>query len=467
MKILIITSEPENYVPVELKKAGEKLGVEVVIAVTENFSVTYNYGADFEINYCDHENDVTITNEEIRKFDLCIPRLNDSNLELKKELLLALNALNLLKLNTAGGMIACQEKISTERILSTEGIPTPKTKFILGPNGIGHEDFTYPVIMKTNTGSQGIGVMKLDSYESVKSVGQVLHEKCIPFLIQTCIPHEFSYRMIMLGDKVLAANKRAVPKDEFRSNSHQNGKLIKNTEKYEPSQEEIELGIKIVMLLGCKFCAIDYLIDDGKFIILEVNGSPGLEGIQEDYPDVNLSEELLKYCMSIDDPIEVASDSIVGPDIDEIPNPEMTEIPPNMDVASVDDENFVGETEEIIIERFNNDEPIEAKVDTGADSCSIHGENIVISDDNEVVTFEFNNIIYKIPVEKTILIVKADHEKTKRAIIKMNVIFKGKTYDNIHITVADRSDLAYNFLIGKNLLAEINEPIKIEKSEEE
>lgn len=74
-KILIITSEPENYVPVELKKAGEKHGLEVTIALTENFSFSFLNG-ETEVKYFDAENNI---NFDVKDYDFCISRLNDDN----------------------------------------------------------------------------------------------------------------------------------------------------------------------------------------------------------------------------------------------------------------------------------------------------------------------------------------------------------------------------------------------------
>jgi hypothetical protein len=90
-KFLIITSEPENYVPIELKKSGEKHNIQVVIAVTENFSFTFLEDGKLEINYNDVENDIKLN---VTDFDMCIPRLNDDNLSIKESLLYAIEDAN-------------------------------------------------------------------------------------------------------------------------------------------------------------------------------------------------------------------------------------------------------------------------------------------------------------------------------------------------------------------------------------
>lgn len=464
-KILIVTSEPENYVPIELEKSGKLHDVEVTIALTENFSYSLNDNGEIDVTYFDPENDVKFN---VKDFDFCIPRLNDDNLSLKEGLLCAIEDSGVKMINTSTGMTQCQEKIWTQRVFTKEKIKTPKTKVILGASQIFEDDFKYPVIVKTNTGSQGIGVMKVDSFSSLKSVTQLLCERQIPFLIQEFMEHKFSYRIIMLGDNLLAANKRSVPDSDFRSNSHQNGKLVKNTEKYTPEANELELAKKIVQTLGCEFCAIDYLLsddDDRVMTVLEVNGSPGLEAIQDDHPDINLSEAVILYCLKV-----------LGDEVNVEPGPapkkeeekeEVEDEEKEEEITSTDSNEYIGETEHVVVKRFNDNNPIEAKVDTGADSCSIHGENIEIANDDKTVKFEFKDVVYRVPVERIVLIVKADHEKIRRAVIKMDVVFKDKEYKGVEMTVANRGELEYDFLIGKNLLADSETPVKIQKSEEE
>ncbi len=453
-KILIITSEPENFVPIELKKSGEKNNVDVIIAKTENFSFTFLDGK-CKINYVDRESDLSF---DLSEFEYCIPRLNDNNLEFKKNLLIAIEDSGIELMNSAKGMISCQEKILTEKYLNEHKIKTPKTKVLVNIDNLHEDDFNYPIIIKTNTGSQGVGVMKIDSFSSLKSVLQLLFEKQVSILIQEYIKHEASYRIIMLGDQVLASNKRLVPEKDFRSNSHQNGKLINNTEKHQPSENEIKICQNIGKILETNFCAIDYLIDEnGEMIVLEVNGSPGLEGIQKNYPEINLSDIIINYIKSFCDEKDKKFQG---------KNEIEHEAENNIETKPEEKIDFINETESIVIKRFNLEQPIIAKIDTGADSCSVNGKNILIQENEKIVKFEFNNIVYIIPIEKVVNIVKADHEKTKRAVIKMDVIFKNNEYKDIEITIADREKLNFDFLIGKNLLAKCNIPILI-KSEEE
>jgi hypothetical protein len=95
----------------------------------------------------------------------------------------------------------------------------------------------------------------------------------------------------MLGDKVLASNKKSNEDADFRTNSH----LGSTTEKHEPNEKEIAICKTISSGFKCNFCAIDYLLVNDEVIVLEVNGSPGLEYIQKDYPDRNLTDEIVKY----------------------------------------------------------------------------------------------------------------------------------------------------------------------------
>jgi RimK family alpha-L-glutamate ligase len=476
-KLLFITSDPSNDVAEKFIKAGKEKQIEIVLAVTENFSVTYE-GGKANVVYNDKENDIKLSMDD---FAFCVPRLSDEFLHAKYMVLKGIQDNGLPMLNTAESMINCQEKIKTENILNTANIKTPKTKLLFDSSQINEDDFTFPVIVKTNTGSAGVGVMKIDSYESLKSVLQVLCKEKIDCLVQEFIEHKFSFRTIMLGGELLAANKRFVAKNDFRTNSHQSGKIVKNTEKYEPSENEIEISKKIGELLECQICAIDYLLsEDGTMTVLEVNGSPGLEAIQEDYPDKDLAETVLEFCLGKFREVK---------ETDPIPNPE--EEKSEEEEEKVEDEkeadkeapekdekdaekgseeaekDTIEETEHIIIKRLNNDEPVEAKIDTGAGICSIEGDDIEISEDEKTVKFTFLDTVYRVPIDRMIKIIKADDAKSRRAIIKLDVVFHDETYKDIDITVADRSNLEFSFLVGKNLLALIDKPIKIELDDEE
>jgi hypothetical protein len=109
----------------------------------------------------------------------------------------------------------------------------------------------------------------------------------------------------------------------------------------------------------------------------------------------------------------------------------------------------VGLLEKIVIKRINNNEAFEGKVDTGADRCSLHGDEIEVGEN--FVRFKIEDTRYKVPLERFVTVLAANGSE-KRPICKFNVEFNGNTFEDIEFNISDRSTMKYQVIIGKNLL---------------
>jgi len=177
----------------------------------------------------------------------------------------------------------CSDKYRTILNLADAGVDCPKTVLIQGERGIedaveylGNE---FPYIVKTLQGSQGVGVILVESIGSLRSMLQLIWkvEADTELLLQEYIKAEFDVRAHVLGDEVISAMKRYVIEDDFRSNYSQGGKI----EAYELSDEEKEICIKASKSTGALWGGVDYIIKDDKPLVIEVNSSPGTEGIEK------------------------------------------------------------------------------------------------------------------------------------------------------------------------------------------
>lgn len=469
MKLIILTAEPENFVPVELVKNATAEGHSAEII---NIDRTYLYEATEDAAVMvipkpteDKEQPAPYKLEG----DVCIPRLSEHNLEFKLGLLKRLVNQGIKLLNSPESMELCNDKLQTQIILNSNGIKTPSSTLIASSDGLlptltqleDQGKLNFPIIIKTLRGTHGIGVMKADSKSSLVSIAQVLLKKGMHFMLQDFIKHEDSKRMIMLGKSVLAANTRSQPKDkdEFRTNSH----LGSTTEKLEVSQEEIELGQKIVELFGCNFCAIDYIVVDGKFIVLEVNGSPGLEAIQKDWEgEKNLPLEVVRFCATFTEPTtpEVVSNAepVVEPEQTAEPSTEpSTEPEQTAEPSTEQTPDAVNETEHLIIKRIIED-GITARVDTGAKYSSLHATDIQESDN--YVSFKRGDSTYRVPVRRMIKVRNANG-KTRRPIVAFDVVVKGVSLTNVEFTLNDRADMTYEALIGRDMLIQLGMPVRV------
>jgi RimK family alpha-L-glutamate ligase len=484
VKLLIITAEPENFVPVELKKQAEAQGNTAEIVNIDKTFMVEGYTDKGE-----KSTKVFVVDKEMKSTEVsgnvCIPRLNEYCLEYKIGLLHRLADCGVQMLNSPDAMMLCNDKLRSQVVLNSANIKTPYSlmmtdgEFLDATLEQAEKDgkLKFPMIIKTLRGTHGIGVMKVDSKSSLTSVAQTLLKEDMHFMLQEFIEHKQSARIIMIGDQLLAANMRGQPegKDEFRTNSH----LGSETTKYEPSEEELALGARIVELFGARFCAIDYIIleKDGKkeFIVLEVNGSPGLEAMQKNWPDKNLPATVTEFAAKLTSEACLPATAELRPETNiqnvtpvtaELPvapaDPEVVE--PQPDVPTDIPADPLTDVEEIVLHRINNNLPFAAKVDTGATLSSLHAS--AVSMDDNWVKFTHGDVSYKVPLSRTILIKNAhtsdtDREKytTRRPIIKLDVTVRGQRYNGIEFTLNDRTNMKYDVLIGRNLLGEIGLPI--------
>jgi ribosomal protein S6--L-glutamate ligase len=491
MKIVIITAEEGNFVPVELAKHAKELGHEVEIAnilnailVEQSFSRNETANVLFKLTKGEDETKENKL-EPISLPFVCIPRLNEHDLDYKLNVFERLETLGAIMLNSAKSMELCNNKLHAQVVLNNAGIHTPWSMAI-GSLDIMDDALNYaeeqghlkfPIILKTLRGAHGIGVMKIDSRASLVSVIQVLVSQGKQVMVQEFISHEKSARIVMLGNEMLAANIRtmqpkAKEKGEFRTNSHLGAK----TSKHDPSEEEMAIARKITESFGCRFCAIDYIITDDGIIVLEVNGSPGLEAIQQDWlGERDLAKMVVEYCASLvqdDNSIGKANTTNVNSFIkmDDLlaASTRAQEDPVNATLLAKAKEDSatnplrpLSDIEPIQVMRLM-DTCVRGRVDTGATFCSLHADKV--EDLEDWIKFTRGDITYKVPVDRHMKIKNA-HGATHRAIIKLDVTVRDKRYNQIEFTIIDRSGMNYEVLIGRNLLKEIGLPVMIYKED--
>lgn len=440
MKLGVVTAEPNNFVPLKLKEEAEKLGMEVEIL--DVAKIVHLECAEPKILY----------DGKPLELDVVIPRLNEHQLEVKLALLRRMELSGIKMVNTADSMALCNDKLESQIKLQTQGIVVPWSAIVHDPEHLEtalaaaeEAGKKFPMILKTLRGTHGIGVMKVDSKSSLVSVFQAVHGEGQQLMIQEFIEHESSYRIIMIGQELLAANERGQPKEkeEFRTNSH----LGSETKKYDPSEEELEFSKKIVAEWGCNFCAIDYIkLEDGTFLVLEVNSSPGLEAMQKNWEDKNLPEHVVKFAQAMVEGV-AAVDSGEGP----APEPAPTE-----------QGQVVSDVMQVTVSRLM-DEPVEARVDTGAGISSLHVDDMKLMNDETWVHFTRNSISYKVPVDRMVRIKSLDKEDDfeRRPVVLLDINIADQQLQRMEFTLSTRSNRAYEVLVGRNILAALGLPIVI------
>lgn len=472
MKLYILTAEPSNFVPVNLKKEAEGLSHECeIIDITRTVLTECTTQGEARSNIMFHpmpkevaEGEEPQVPEPIKVDAPCvvISRLNEYGLEYKLGVFGRLRDHGATMLNTPESMALCNDKLSSQVTLNSAGFRTPYSVAIGSVDLIEQAlkqveadgMLKFPMIIKTLRGTHGIGVMKVDSRSSLVSVAQSVMTEGQEVMLQEFIEHDESARLIMLGDQMLAANKRkqAKEKDEFRTNSH----LGSETEKYEPPEAELLMGRRIVELFGCRFCAIDYIVKGDELIVLEVNGSPGLEAIQKNWEgERNLPKMVVEYCATLD-----CGQNCPDPMVKPGAHPDEPKLEPDAEaeIATAGPQtpgSPLTDVEPMTIVRLSQ-EPLMARVDTGAKYCSLHADEV--KEENDWVKFKRGDITYKVPFARRIKIRNAVG-KHHRPIVALDVEVRGKRYPRVEFTVTSRTDMKYEALIGRNLLELLGLPV--------
>jgi len=193
------------------------------------------------------------------------------------------------------GILRAQNKVRTLQIMNRKNIPIPQTVFSINPQNIDEQIELLggpPVIIKLQEGTQGMGVILAESKKSAKSILDALYNMNTNILLQEFVEESNGedVRAIVVGNKVVAAMKRKGEKGEFRSNIHRGG----TGENIQLSDKEREIALKATKYLSLPVAGVDMIRSKRGALLIEVNGSPGFQGI-EAYTKVNIAAEVIKY----------------------------------------------------------------------------------------------------------------------------------------------------------------------------
>ena len=446
--LILLTTEKENWVPQELEKVAKAKGFNVLTVNPDTCFISLAPEP-----FIAHEG------KKFEGADIVIPRLSEDNLDYKCAIINHLEKMDIKVLNTGKSMRIASNKVETQILLNDVGLSTPKTAVFTNEEqidaaleAIGGE---FPVIVKTLFGTHGVGVVRADSKASLVSLIQLLLKSGEQFMLQEFIEHSESARVLLLDDKVLASVMRTIPDGDFRSNAHQGAEL----KKHEPTQEELDACIKAAKTLGIRLAAVDYILNGDDIVVLEVNGSPGFEAKQK-VIDEPIADAIIYFCLEQvgsesdekeeEEPTPPTEEEEPKEEVETAPEKEVevVEVPPH----DIEGDKIVGSLTKVIIKHFNNEEPIEARVDTGASISSIHGDNIEV--DDTTIKFTFGKTRYKFHLARTSKIKQSSiDDADERPVIRVDMVIDGITLRNIELSVTDREHMEYNILLGRKTLA--------------
>lgn len=217
-----------------------------------------------------------------QRFDVVVPRIGTSVTEVGCSVVRQLEAMGVPVVNPSSGILRARDKLRSMQALSRLDVDIPKSMVIRRAAELDDAlDLVggVPCVLKLLQGTQGVGVMLVESKEAIESVLQAFWSLGHTVLLQEFIKESKGkdVRAFVVGDKVVAAMRREAKLGEFRSNIHRGG-LGRNLRL---SPEEERVVVQAAKAMGLEVAGVDYLESNQGPKIIEVNSSPGFQGIEQ------------------------------------------------------------------------------------------------------------------------------------------------------------------------------------------
>ncbi|MEO8802346.1 MAG: 30S ribosomal protein S6--L-glutamate ligase [Rudaea sp.] len=234
------------------------------------------------MNITSHRPEVYYNGQNLTGYDAIIPRIGASITFYGLAVLRQFEMMGVYPLNESVGIGRSRDKLRSMQLLARDGIGLPVTAFAHDPKQTEEVLAVVggaPLVIKLLEGTQGIGVVLADTKRSAKSVVEAFRGANVNILVQEFIKEAggADIRAFVIGGKVVAAMQRQGAEGEFRSNLHRGGsaRTIKIT------AEERSTAVRAAKAMGLNVCGVDMLRSNHGPVVMEVNSSPGLEGVEK------------------------------------------------------------------------------------------------------------------------------------------------------------------------------------------
>lgn len=285
MRILILSRNPALYSTNSLAVAARRKGHHVRIVDHVNCDIIID----------NKKNLVLYHGENIGGYDVVIPRIGSSVTSYGAMVVRQFESMGIHTTLPSDALIKTRDKLSCLQLLASDYLPVPKTA--MTNNYYSFSSIIkflgkMPIIIKLLQGTHGLGVIKADNFKIGESIVEAFFKTKQKVLLQEFIEESSGedVRAFVVGDKVVAAMMRKARHGEFRSNLHRGA----TSQKITLSEEEERVALKAAKTMGLTIAGVDILRSSRGPLIMEVNASPGLEGI-ETTTKVNVAREIIEY----------------------------------------------------------------------------------------------------------------------------------------------------------------------------
>lgn len=271
MKIAILSRNKNLYSTKRLEEAAIERGHDVAIIDYQKCYMNIT-SSNPSLHYESHN---------LEHFDAIIPRIGANRTFYGTAIVRQFEARGTYTINPSIAITRSRDKLRSLQLLAMKGIDMPKTGFAHQPEDLEHLIKIVggtPLVIKLIEGTQGVGVVLAETKKAAESVVQTLMGLNANIILQEYIKESkgSDIRCFVVGDKVVASMQRVAEPGEFRANVHRGG----TAQPIKITKAEREVAIKAAKIMGLHMAGVDLLRSDRGPLVLEINSSPGLEGIE-------------------------------------------------------------------------------------------------------------------------------------------------------------------------------------------
>jgi ribosomal protein S6--L-glutamate ligase len=285
MKLAVLSRAPNAYSTRRFKEAALQRGHEVKVLNTLKFAIDLRKGVP----------DLHFRQKPLSHYDAVLPRIGTSVTYFGTAVVRQFQQMDVFCANTAHGILNSRDKLRSLQILSRHHIGIPATTFVKDKKDVIpaiERVGGAPVVIKLIEGTQGIGVLLAESRKAAEGIIELLQSQKQNVLVQKFVAESKGkdIRAFVVGDRVVAGMRRVAQGQEFRSNVHRGAvaEAIELDEQYQ------ETAVRAAQILGLRVAGVDMLESADGPQIMEVNSSPGLEGI-ETCTDLDIAGAVIDY----------------------------------------------------------------------------------------------------------------------------------------------------------------------------
>ena len=271
MKLGILSVAPRCYSTRRLREAAESRGHKATVLNTLRFAIELSHG----------DPDLYYRSKPLSHYDAVLPRIGASITYFGTAVVRQFEQMDTYTPNTANGITNSRDKLRALQALSRHDIGIPQTTFVRDRSDVLpaiERVGGAPVIIKILEGTQGVGVILADSNKVAEAIIETLQSARQNVLVQRFVAESRGkdIRAFVVGDRVVAAMRRVAQGGEFRSNVHRGG----IAEPVTLDAQFEETAVRAAQIMGLRVAGVDMLESNEGPQVMEVNSSPGLEGIE-------------------------------------------------------------------------------------------------------------------------------------------------------------------------------------------